>query len=334
MIDVKEYNLGSGVEFIGYGSEEEWHALRKQGIGGSDAGAIMGLNKYTSPLKLYRVKMGEAVENTEDNVYIKKGKDLESLIFEKYVTPDLAKEGYKTIHPEHVFVNTQYPWLRANCDGIAVKEGYSIPTDPALNIVIEIKWVSEWAETNWDGDDYCGIPASYYAQVQHYMTVTGAAMAYVYAMFDRDWTVHKYAIPYNRSFALKLISQTKKFYYQNLMMKIAPKITATLDKAYMPEAVDSMPVKTEESSELDAHLACYLSVKEEIKNLEKEMDEHYNAAVAMYLEGKRPTGMFKMSISACKKANFDTARFTADHPDVYEQYKSVTEYTRTTIKRK
>lgn len=333
MINVKEYNLGSDVEFLEYHSEEEWHALRKKGIGGSDAGAIMGLNKYTSPLKLFRIKTGKYSEDVEDNVYIKKGKDLESLIFEKYVAPDLASEGYRVIHPEHVFVNKNYPWLRANCDGLAVRQGYSIPTDPALNIVVEIKWVSEWAEVNWDGDDYCGIPASYYAQVQHYMTVTGAACAYVYAMFDKDWRVKKYLIPYNRSFALKLISQTREF-YSNLNAGIEPKITATLDKTFMPAALEEMPAVTVESTELDTQIASYVAVKEQIKALEKELDEHYNNAVAMYLEGKRPTALFKMSVASCKTSGFDTKRFAADHPDVYDQYKTVTEYTRTTMKRK
>lgn len=333
MINVKEYNLDDSVEFLSYNSEEEWHALRKKGIGGSDAGAIMGLNKYTSPLKLFRIKTGKYAEDQEDNVYIKKGKDLESLIFEKYVVPDMAEEGYKVIYPEHVFVNKQYPWLRANCDGLAVKDGYSIPTDPALNIVVEIKWVSEWAEVNWNGDEYCGIPASYYAQVQHYMTVTGAACAYLYAMFDRDWRVKKYVIPYNRSFALKLISQTKEF-YTNLMSGIEPKPIATLDKTFLPEALESMPTATVESEELDAHIAIYLSIKENIKTLEKEMDEHYNHAVAAYLEGKRPTNLFKMNISTCKTSGFDSKRFAAEHPDVYEQYQTSTAYTRTTIKKR
>ena len=33
-------------------SREEWLKLRKTGIGGSDAGAICGLNPYSSPMKV------------------------------------------------------------------------------------------------------------------------------------------------------------------------------------------------------------------------------------------------------------------------------------------
>ena len=331
MIDVKEYNLGDDIEFLSYADEEEWHALRKEGIGGSDAGAVLGLNKYTSPLKLYRTKKGVYKEDADDNVYIKKGKDLENLIFEKYVKKDPELEAYNVIHPEHVFVNKQYPWLRANCDGLAVHPG--TPSLMPSHIVIEIKWVSEWAEVNWDGDAYCGIPASYYAQVQHYMLVTGAKRAYLYALFDRDWKCKRYTIPFNLTFAIKLIAETQKF-YNNLVTDKEPAVTATLDKEFLPEELSKMPVVTKESEELDEAIANYLSLKEEIKHLETEMDLHYNKAVALYMDGYRPAGPFKMDISACKKSGFDAKQFAANHPEVYEQYKTTTEYTRTVMKRK
>ena len=35
---------------------QEWLKLRKEGIGGSDAGAICGLNPYASPMSVYQDK--------------------------------------------------------------------------------------------------------------------------------------------------------------------------------------------------------------------------------------------------------------------------------------
>ena len=37
-------------------SRQEWLKLRKEGIGGSDAGAICGLNPYSSPMSIYQDK--------------------------------------------------------------------------------------------------------------------------------------------------------------------------------------------------------------------------------------------------------------------------------------
>ena len=46
-------------------SHEEWLQYRKMGIGGSDAGAICGLNPYVSPMQVFLDKTS-AVKETED----------------------------------------------------------------------------------------------------------------------------------------------------------------------------------------------------------------------------------------------------------------------------
>ena len=50
-------------------SREEWLKLRKTGIGGSDAGAICGLDPYSSPMKFFWDKAPDGVEemDTEAN---------------------------------------------------------------------------------------------------------------------------------------------------------------------------------------------------------------------------------------------------------------------------
>ncbi|EXG84522.1 YqaJ-like viral recombinase family protein [Clostridium sp. ASBs410] len=43
-------------------SHEDWLKYRKQGIGGSDAGAICGLNPYVSPMSAFYEKTSSEVE--------------------------------------------------------------------------------------------------------------------------------------------------------------------------------------------------------------------------------------------------------------------------------
>ena len=331
-METKLYNFNDDIELLSYKTEEEWHELRKEGIGGSDIGAILGLNKHSSPLKIYRIKKGIWAEDVEDNVYIKKGKELEHLIFQNYVVPEMESQGYRVVHPEHVFVNKQFTWLRANCDGLAMPK--TVPSNPEDNVIIEIKWVSEWADVNWDAEEYYGVPASYYAQVQHYMTVTGAKKAKIFAMFDKDWRVKIYTIPYNPSFCCNLLYKSKEF-YDNLLAGVSPEITPTLDKDMMPEALElSSRLSTVKSEEMDTVIGNYITVKQRIKDLEKELDTYYNEAVRMYLDGKRPAGPFKMSMYTCKTSKFDSKKFAEDYPEVYERYKTITEYTRTTMNRR
>ena len=48
---------------ISYKNEDEWLDIRKKGIGGSDAGAIMGKNKYKNIIDVWKDKTGRVQNN-------------------------------------------------------------------------------------------------------------------------------------------------------------------------------------------------------------------------------------------------------------------------------
>ena len=159
---LSDYNLQDNPKLttLDFANDEDWLEIRRKGIGGSDIGAIMGLNSHSSPLKVYKQKVEGFKEDLSDNIFVKKGKELEDLILTKYVQPHFAKLGYAVGKPKFMIVNADYPYFRANVDGIAFKNR----DDYHNNIIVEIKWVSEWAENNWNKPEYNGVPPSYYAQ--------------------------------------------------------------------------------------------------------------------------------------------------------------------------
>ena len=62
-------------------SESEWLEKRRSGIGGSDSGAILGLNKYATPLSVYIAKKGMLEDGLNvNNQSIKWGKMAEAAI--------------------------------------------------------------------------------------------------------------------------------------------------------------------------------------------------------------------------------------------------------------
>ena len=63
-------------------SNAEWLRLRKTGIGGSDAGAVCGVNPYSSAMKVFQDKTGEAVEE-QDSEAVRIGHDLEQYVAER-----------------------------------------------------------------------------------------------------------------------------------------------------------------------------------------------------------------------------------------------------------
>src|SRR5690606_38820092 len=62
----------------------EWLEWRKKGIGGSDAAAIVGLDKYRSAFDVYAEKVGLKAEEP-DNEAMRQGRDLEQYVAERFM---------------------------------------------------------------------------------------------------------------------------------------------------------------------------------------------------------------------------------------------------------
>lgn len=146
-------------------SHDEWLKARQaQGIGGSEAGAVLGVNKYQSNVDLWELKTGRREPpNLSENAAVQ---------FGKYAEP-LLRELFKQDYPEYIvnyhefwiYVNDQYPFIFATLDG-------ELTAPVGSRGILEIKTTtiqnkSQWDE--WDGR----IPDSYYAQVLHQMAATG-----------------------------------------------------------------------------------------------------------------------------------------------------------------
>ena len=62
----------------------EWHAVRNSGVGGSDVGAICGLNKWESALSLWAKKSGLIEAKLELSEPMEWGHLLEPVIIAKF----------------------------------------------------------------------------------------------------------------------------------------------------------------------------------------------------------------------------------------------------------
>ena len=142
-------------------TREEWLSKRLKGIGGSDAGSILGLNPYKSAYTLWCEKTGR-IHNDTDNEAMRLGRDLEDYVAQRFTEATgnkVRKSGYSYQSKEH-------PFMLANVDRLIVGE------DAGL----ECKTTNMMTKTRYDKGD---IPASYYAQCMHYMTVTGLKKWYI-----------------------------------------------------------------------------------------------------------------------------------------------------------
>ena len=146
-------------------NREEWLAARQtQGIGGSDAGTVLGLNPWCSNVKLWRLKTGlEVAEDISDKPAVKFGKIAEEHIRELFRLdyPEMQID----YHEFWMYVNDRMQWQFATLDGeLTDKDG--------RRGILEIKTTtiqnrSQWDE--WDGR----IPDRYFAQILHQLSATG-----------------------------------------------------------------------------------------------------------------------------------------------------------------
>ncbi len=142
-------------------SREDWLRLRQSGIGGSDAGAICGLNPYVSPMSVYRDKTCENVSDT-DNEAMRQGRDLEDYVARRFS----EAAGLKVRRSNMLYRSDEYPFMIANVDRLVVGE------DAGL----ECKTASAYSADKWkDGT----VPMHYLIQAAHYMAVTGRKAWYI-----------------------------------------------------------------------------------------------------------------------------------------------------------
>lgn len=143
-------------------SRNEWLMERTKGIGGSDAGIILGLNKYRTAFELWLEKTGQVDPVEIDNEAIYWGNEMENVVakeFEKRTEKKVRRTNFMFSHPEFSFI-------KANVDRLVVGE----------SAVLECKTASAYLTKEWESDE---IPATYLVQVQHYLGVTGKQKGYI-----------------------------------------------------------------------------------------------------------------------------------------------------------
>lgn len=147
-------------------SHEEWLEARKSGLGASDAGTIIGVNRWKTNVELWQEKTGlREPEDISDKPKVKLGHDEEPLIRALFAleNPQYKVEyesPYKMIfHPTHSFL---FCTPDGELEELATGRlgGLEIKTTEIMN-------PSQWSE--WDGR----IPQTYYSQVCHQMLATG-----------------------------------------------------------------------------------------------------------------------------------------------------------------
>lgn len=147
-------------------THEEWLQARKRGIGASDAGTIIGVNKWKTNVELWKEKVGiREPEDISHKSYVQYGHDAEPHLRALFALdhPEL-RVTYES--PYKMIFSDELPFIFATPDGeleelsTGRKGGLEVKTTEIMN-------PKQWAE--WKGR----IPDQYFSQVCHQFLATG-----------------------------------------------------------------------------------------------------------------------------------------------------------------
>ena len=295
--------------------KSEWLVYRKRGIGGSDAGAVCGLNPYRTAIQVYYDKTTTEIQQT-DNEAMRQGRDLEDYVARRF----MEATGKKVRRANAMYYHEKHPFMLADVDRMIVGE----------NAGLECKTVSPYMEDKWkDGN----VPVHYLIQCHHYMAVYGADAWYIAALILGRGFVY-YRIDRDEELISSLIQIETDFWKEHVLKKVlpAPDGSEMADKAiaeyFRQSSTVSIPLngfdkKLERRQEL---LEVMKRMETEKRRIDQELKLYLGEAEIAENEH------FRVSWKSVESSRLDEKRLKEEEPEVYEKYKKAVTSRRFTVK--
>lgn len=205
-------------------SHADWIKQRKNGIGASEASAIVGMNPYMSNIELWEYKIGlKEPEDISEKPYVKYGTiaelPLRVLFRMDYPQYDVKYYKYDMVR------NKKYPFIFATLDGRLIE------MDTGRKGILEVKTTEilrSMQKEKWNES----IPDNYYIQILHQLLATGwefvklkAQLKYQYDsevyLQTKHYHIERSEVKDDLEY---LLEQEVKFWNENVLKKIKPNL--------------------------------------------------------------------------------------------------------------
>lgn len=284
-------------------SHNEWLEDRRRGIGGSDVGTILGLNKWKSPYQLWLEKTGqvELDESSSEPAYW--GNVLEEVVAKEFQ----ERTGKKVRRRNQVFEHPLHPFLRANIDRDVVGE----------NAILECKTANSFLSKEWDGDE---IPLSYLCQVQHYMSVLNRECAYIAVLIGGQKFIWK-KINRDQELIDMITERLVEFWEDFVLTGLEPQIdgseatTNFLKEHYSEEGTEEITL----TSMFDDLVESKNQLKETEKTIKKEIQQIENQIKSELGKHNAVVGIspkYVISWKTQQRTTLDKNLLAGKYPDV------------------
>jgi len=281
----------------------QWLAQRREGIGSSDAAAVLGISPWRSEFELYLDKLGE-LPPQPDSPALYWGRRLEPLVLAVYA----EVRGVAVVRPP-ALRSLAHPCMQLNADALAVDQR-----------LVEAKCARTgegWGEPHTDE-----IPPFYLAQCQHGMAVTGLPVADVPVLIGgNDFRI--YTVRADPAIQEVLIEQELAF-WQHVQRREPPPIERLPDVKLRFGRHSAKGAVPADASMIDA-IAFLRTGALVMAEQEAALDEKRAAVMAFLGErgdtlvdaAGKPMATWKLPAAPNR---FDTELFAAEHPELYQRY--------------
>ena len=210
-----------------------WFEQRLDGLGGSDAAAVLGVDRFRSPFAVYVEKTERLVENV-DNDAMEWGRRLEEPVAQAFAD----RTGYEVRPAPAAYAHPAHPYLRCNLDRLVYEPGADDPVG-----LLEVKTAGPYVADSWED----GVPLYYRVQVHHELAVTGLPRAWVAVLIGgRDFRT--FEVPRDEATIDALVAREAEWWRSHVEALVPPPVDG--DESTV-EALKRLYADVVEESEVD-----------------------------------------------------------------------------------
>lgn len=287
-------------------SHEDWLSVRKQGIGSSEIGTILGINPFETPYQLWLRKTGRDTSVKEENFAMKAGHYLEDAV-SRFFSDETGAVIQKNSACDFIVRSKEKPFLQVSPDRF-------FKLNDKRKRILECKTT----QREIDVDD---IPKHWFVQLQYQLGVCELeAGALAWLTQGREFGFKEYQ--FDPDIFKFIIDSVEEFWCKNVLEGIEPN----------PISVDDVKLKystsTDTTLKADANLLEQYyrlkQLKEEEKLRSAEIDKLEDAIKIKMAGNERiETEVGELLVSwksSAPRKTFDTERFKSEHPEEYQKY--------------
>lgn len=294
---------------------EDWLAVRKRGIGSSDAAAAVGLNPYKSQLELWLEKTGRDGNLPKTDPNDEDSPTYWGTLLEPIVAAHYSRRTGNKVRRINAVLQHPHPsllWMLANIDREVVGN--------AEVQILECKTAGINGARLWRD----GVPEYIQLQVQHQLAVTGKTSADVAVLLGgQDLEIHR--IQRDEVLISRLI-QLERHFWQSVETDTPPPAdgseSAELALRCLYPQDYGQTADFSQDVTLSATFADLVQVRLSLQELETQ-DAKLKQALQQAM-GEASKAVFETGTVTWKKAKdsqvLDTKRLLQDQPDLLQQY--------------